>query len=314
MNAGSGPGSLRLNAPPKTGVLEQDPTLPPLWHRQLPLLLLVAGTLLFAFAVSPLLGFILWPVFWASPFYLNPVITVAVVLYVGIGMVTANSANDQGWPFYMALIGLWVLLVGFEFSIVQWFELQAGVRTIAARVHPIVFAACAVAVGAAILLHGNQLARRLHTDLRERGLDPEELELLEQESSREARTIVINLLALVAVASVILWIADFLLAGTRLGLDVLGILAGLLIVSVILAYSYSILKQGPGARDGDDDPPSAATTQRPGQSPRPPTAKTVASTQPGRLPQREGEARPEANPESSTTREQNGGEATWRRV
>lgn len=324
MTPGPTPRSIGTPTPPpgdRFGIGELTANTP-LWNRQLPFLLLVAGTLLLALAFSPLLRGVLWPIFWGSPFYLNPVITLALILYVGLGLVTTSSPNDQGWPFFMGLIGLWVFIIGFEFSIVQWLELQLGVRTIAARVHPILFVGCAAAIGAAILLHANQLARRLQTDLRQRGLDEEELERLEEESGRDARTIILNLVVLAGIASVVLWIADFLLGGTRLGLDVLGILAGLLIVSVILAYSYSILKQGPAtspdggngpspAPPGDPTKPGTSPATRPG--PNNPQSTQQQTTQQPTTQQPDPQTRQE--PSRSTTPEQDDAPGvTWRKV
>lgn len=226
---------------------EEAPPLVPLWRRQLPLLLLVAFALIVALATSGLEAMreILRPVFWEHPFYLNPFITFTLLIYVGLGLVMLTGTGDQGWPWYILLIGIWVFVIAFEYSIVQWFAIQAGALFGGSHINPVQFTAITVAVGAAILLHVNQLNRRLYNGLTQRGVDTEELQNIEQEAGHQARAIVVQLVGLLFAATLILWLADLIVGSTGLGLNVLGILAGLLVMSVLLAYSYAVLKKGP---------------------------------------------------------------------
>ncbi len=241
----TGPGGPSLGR--STSDAEGDPRLTPLWQKQLPLLLMVAVALIVGLAASgiPALREILTPVFWEHPFYLNPFITFTLMIYVGLGLVMVTGTGDQGWPWYLLLIGIWVFMIAFEYSIVQWFAIQGGLLLGGSHINPILFTAAAVAVGAAVLLHMNQLNRRLQSGLTQRGVDPEELHDVESHAGQQARVIVAQLVALIFAATLILWVADLIVGSTGLGLNVLGILAGLMVMSVLLAYSYAVLKKGP---------------------------------------------------------------------
>lgn len=239
--AQSGPGS----ETPTGMVLAQ-----PLWKQQLPLLAGLAVTLLLAWASSNLLRPALIPLFWEPPFYVNPLVTLTFVIYTGLGLVLLSGQGDQGWPFFAGLVGIWFFVVGFEFSIVQWFLIQGGILTSARWVNIPLYIMCAAALGIVILLHTNQLRRRLFNDLRQRGVEQDQLMELDRESHRESRSIILRLVGLAAIATVVLWIGDWILGRTRLGLDVLGILVGLLIMSGLLAYSFIVLKKGQTVEGG----------------------------------------------------------------
>lgn len=213
--------------------------------RQLALLGVLIIALLVAMAGSQFLRGFLVPLTWGAPFYINPVYILVTLLYGGVGLLTTSGSGDGGWPWFAGLIGLWTFLVAFEDSILQWFVFQLGVATIGGRVNPIQMTAVAAAFGAAVLLHVNQIGRRLHEGLSDRGLDPRELADVERRSFEAGLGIVTRLVGIIAVASVVLFVGEFILGRTRIGLGALGILGGIVIVGVIAMLAYGLLRQGP---------------------------------------------------------------------
>lgn len=215
-------------------------------QRQLALIAVVVGGLLAATAASGLLRGVLTPVAWSAPFYINPIYWFPFLFYGAIGLFTVFRADDHAWPWFVGFAGLWILLVAFEDSILQWFTFQLGIATIGGRINPIGVAASVVAMGAAILLHVNQLGRRLRNGFADRGLDPRELRQVEEQAWRLGLANVITIGGLTVAGAVALWIGEFALGRARIGIGALGILGGLLILSILAVMAYRLLKVGAG--------------------------------------------------------------------
>jgi len=67
---------------------------------------------------------------------------------------------------------------------------------------------------------------------------------------------------LISIAAVVLFVLQYALLRVSLGLGVLGILAGLLIVTVISVLAFQALRKGPVPTLGDEAP-KAAPRRRP---------------------------------------------------
>jgi hypothetical protein len=219
---------------------------PALWRRQWPLLLIVPTALVVMTASSWVARGLVLPLLWDWTFVLNPVVVLLYLLYGGIGLLIFTGSGDRGWPLYFGLVFLWIFAIAFvDMSIIQWFELQMGAITGGRRVNPVMMFSAAVAIAATILLHVNQLARRLHESLRARGVDAAELTVLEEESRREGQRLVSLLVGFAAIIAAVLWVGDFIFGRARLGLNVLGILSGLVLVSFFLVLVNRLLSRGP---------------------------------------------------------------------
>lgn len=216
------------------------------FHRkQIGLIFVVVVALIFSIAASGLLRGILQPIAWGPPIYINPIYWFPFLFYGAVGLFTVFRADDHAWPWFIGFVGLWILAVAFEDSILQWFTFQLGFSTIGGRVNPIGITASLVAMGAAILLHVNQLARGIRHGLAERGLDPRELRQIEEQAWRLGLSNVVTIAGFAAVGSVILWIGGFALGRARIGIGALGILGGLLILAIVSAMAYRLLHTGP---------------------------------------------------------------------
>jgi hypothetical protein len=232
-------------------------------------LVIVAVSLLVAFGASPVFGEFLWgALFWDHPFYINPLITLTFLIYVGLGLALTSGTGDSGIPVYYVLVGLWVLLATLEYSLISWFEIQQGILTSARRVNILAFAGCIIAIGATALLHMNQLHRRLHNELKNRGVEEQELQVLEPFAESGSRMIVVRLVGLALGATLVLWFADLIIGRTRIGLDVLGILIAVIIMAGLLLYSYTVLRKGPLADNQSDPPTEAARMTGPPKDPQ----------------------------------------------
>jgi hypothetical protein len=201
--------------------------------------------LVVGFAASAFLRGLVNPPWVGEPFYLAPGIVFIACLLFGVGALTLLRAEDRGWPWFLAAIGILVFAIGFEDSIIQWFTIQMGLRTIGGRVNPIAITACLAAVGIALVLHANQLGRRLRLGLSDRGLDARELQEVEMRARMVAVWAAARIVGLGAALALGLFIAEYPLARARLGLNELGILGGILIVAVMVVMAYRILRRGP---------------------------------------------------------------------
>lgn len=213
--------------------------------RQLTLLAIMCIGLLVTLAGSQFLRGVLVPVTWGPPFYVNPLYLFTFAIWGGMGFLLTRGSGDGGWPWIAAMVGLWIFIVAFEDSILQWFVFQLGVATIGGRVNPIQMASAAATVGALILLHVNQLGRRLHEGLADRGLDPRELQEVERRTFEAGTGLVLRLVGLIAAAGFVLLVAEFILGRATVGLGAIGILGGLLIVGFISMLAYGALRKGP---------------------------------------------------------------------
>lgn len=221
-------------------------------RRQFLLLGLIVVMLIVATAASALLRGVLTPVFWGKPFYINPYYLLLVLLVGGGGLFTVLRADDRGWPLFLGLLGLVALVLAFEDSILQWFVMQLRISTTGGRVNPVLITALLAAFALAVLLHVGQLGRRLRHGFVERGIDPRELTRVEERVFATGRSIALQLLGLGAAASVALFIGQVALGKARIGIGPLGILGGLLILSLLSVMAYRLLRTGAPRMDVED--------------------------------------------------------------
>ena len=206
---------------------------------------MVIAALLVAFGTADVIGGAIVPPLVGAPYYLNPVILLALILYGVTGLATVFRTEDRGWPWFASLVGLWIFTVAVFDSLLQWFIFQVGIATSGGRVDPLQVAACMVALAATVMLHMGQLARRTRDGFAGRGLDPRELVELERRVDGEARGVVLRMVALTSAAGVVLFVAGIVLGRANLGIGALGILGGLVIITVISAMAFGALRRGP---------------------------------------------------------------------
>lgn len=213
--------------------------------RQAGLLGLLILSILVATSASGVLGGTLLPLFVGAPIYLNPVILLAIILFGGLGLLTLLRAKDSGWPAFMLLLGLWSFVIAFEDSIIQWFTIQRGALLSGGRINVIQMTTIMVAFALGVQLHVNMLGRRLRIELSDRGLDKRELAAVEDQARQTSLRILMRLVPIIAVAAVVLFVAQFIVGGLRLGLGTIGILSGLVIVAVLIGFAFDLLRKGP---------------------------------------------------------------------
>ncbi|MBW3582912.1 MAG: hypothetical protein KY455_07425 [Euryarchaeota archaeon] len=211
-------------------------------------LLLIGGVivaLVVGQTLSDFVGRLTYPILIPEFPYLYGTTLLATVVFGIVGLFTVLRSRDTGWPIFLLFVGLWIFAFALFDSILQWFVFQTGKGSSGGRVNVLAITAYMAALGFAILIHMNQVARRLKAFFAERGVDTEELAGVEGRVRLTAHKVVWPLVGVIAASSVVLLVGELVLGRATLGSGGLGIMAGLAVILVLATLVFRALSEEP---------------------------------------------------------------------